>query len=412
MHREHQVKALEGMLSYWGLDVGRYTSALANSFLHQFPDPSAWSSEEARSALIATFAIGETTFLRHPEHFAALRALLPELTMRHDGPLRVWSAGCASGEEAYSLAALVSTLGTNSFEVRAWDLNPEAVARARLGEYRPWSLRGVESQDTEGWLEPSPCGVKVASWLAPLVQFEVRNLLLDAYPENLDIVFCRNVLLYFRPEAAARVLARIADSLRPGGVLILGHYDPRPGPLSCLVEEWHNGTVYYRKPRAQLIIQQQSLPSYRPPPPPPIAATTDTFTAAIGTPEARMEMVRQLSNQRRTGQALAILNDLAESAPLHPTVHVLTALVAEDAGNLQLMLHAARRACFLLPEHPAPNYFLSVAFARNGELRRAAVHRRIAAHSLRRAPRLSTVLDYSEGLTVGQLRRLIGGFAK
>jgi chemotaxis protein methyltransferase CheR len=411
MRPEHNAKALESMLSYWGLDVGRYTTALAESFLAQWPDPALWSSDQARATLISTFAIGETTFLRHPEHFAALRALLPELTARHDGPLRVWSAGCASGEEAYSLAAVLSLLGPKRFELSAWDLNPEAIARARLAEYRPWSLRGVESHDTEGWLEPSPCGVRVADWLSPLVRFEVRNLSLDVYPSDQDVIFCRNVLLYFRPEAAARVLARFADSLRPGGVLFLGHYDPRPGLLSSLVEESRGSALYYRKPRADQ--PKPSLPSYRPPPVVvPSASPGDGLRQDVLSPEARMELVRQLANQHRTVQALAILGELTESAPLHPTVHILTALVAEDAKNPQLMLHAARRACFLLPDHPAPNYFLSVAFARNGELRRAAVHRRIAAHAVRNAPRVSTVLEHSEGLTVGQLRRLIGGFAR
>src|SRR5690606_13807943 len=100
-----------------------------------------------------------------------------------------------------------------------WDLNPDAIERARLGEYRPWSLRGVESSATEGWLEPSPCGVRVAQWLRQLVRFEVANLCLDDFPTDLDIIFCRNVLLYFRPDAAQRVLARFAESLRPGGVL-------------------------------------------------------------------------------------------------------------------------------------------------------------------------------------------------
>ena len=125
-----------------------------------------------------------------------------------------------------------------------------------------------------------------------------------------------------------------------------------------------------------------------------------------------MERVRLLVNQRRMPQALSLLAELGAATPLLPDVHVLTALVAEDAGDVRLMLQAARRACFLVPEHPGPNYFLSVAFARNGELRRAALHRRIAANSVRKAQRLSAVLEHSEGLTVGQLRRLIGAIAR
>jgi chemotaxis protein methyltransferase CheR len=412
MLREQQVRALELMLSFWGLDVGRYTAALPDSFLKRWPDPDAWASEEARAALISTFAIGETTFLRHPEHFATLRTLLPELAASRNGSLRAWSAGCASGEEAYSLAATLAGLGSGSFELRAWDLNADAVERARLGEYRPWSLRGVQDHATDGWLEPAPCGVRVADWLRQLVRFEVANLCLDDFPTDLDIIFCRNVLLYFRPDAAQRVLARFAQSLRPGGVLFLGYYDPRPVILSGLVQESLGPIPYYRRPRHDLApVRPRSV---RPVPVslPPAVPSCEIGARPGLSLEGRMQQVRELSSLRRSAHALQILSELGDSHPLHPTVHVLTALVAEDAGDMGLMLQAARRACFLLPDHAAPNYFLSVAFARNGELRRATVHRRIAAHSVRRESKGSTVLDHSEGLTVGQLRRLIGGIAK
>lgn len=412
MVREQQIRALELMLSFWGLDVGRYTAALPDSFLKRWPDPDTWVSEEARAALIATFAIGETTFLRHPEHFAALRSLLPELASSRNGALRAWSAGCASGEEAYSLAATLALLGSGGFELRAWDLNADAVERARLGEYRPWSLRGVEDHATAGWLEPAPCGVRVADWLRQLVRFEVANLCLDEFPTDLDIVFCRNVLLYFRPDAAQRVLARFAQSLRPGGVLFLGHYDPRPALASGLIQESLGPIIYYRRPRHELTLSRPRSVRPLPASVPPAPQLGEPALRPGLSMEGRMEQVRQLSSQRRSEHALKILSELGDSHPLQPGVHVLTALVAEDAGDMGLMLRAARRACFLLPDAPAPNYFLSVAFARNGELRRASVHRRIAARGVRQEAKGSTVLDHSEGLTVGQLRRLIGGIAK
>jgi chemotaxis protein methyltransferase CheR len=414
MQHEQRVRALEQTLSFWGLDVGRYTSVLAESFLARWPNLDDWRSAEARSALISTFAIGETTFMRHPEQFAALRSLLPGLAIQHTGPLRVWSAGCASGEEAYSLAASLTAVGISSFELSAWDLNPEAIARARLGEYRPWSLRGVDAGATEGWLEPSPCGVRVAPWLRERVRFDVANLFADAFPTNLDLIFCRNVLLYFRPEAASRVLCAFAESLRPGGVLFLGYYDPRPTLIPGLVRETHGEIVYYRKTESDgLVVIPRPRVSVRPPSPEKLVpSASDAQVQAASTPEARMERVRLLVNQRRMPQALSLLEELSTLTPLLPDVHVLTALVAEDAGDMRLMLQAARRACFLVPEHPGPNYFLSVAFARNGELRRAALHRRIAAASVRKAHRLSAVLEHSEGLTVGQLRRLIGAIAR
>jgi chemotaxis protein methyltransferase CheR len=405
-------------LSAFGLDLVRYTPALTQSFLKQWPTSSDWYSGRAKAALISTFAIGETTFLRHPEQFAAVRALIRQLRMeRGAAPLRAFSAGCASGEEAYSLAATLAA-DQGAFEVVAWDVNPDAIARAREGVYRPWSLRGVAAESTGSWLEPSPCGVRVVEDMRKAVRFEVANLHTDAFPKDLDLIFCRNVLLYFRPELAAQVLTRLTQALRPGGVLILGHYDPRPPASSELVAETLDDVLFYRRTGgAEQPPARQPRPlSFKPPQ--PTARIDERYRiqplpgAQAGSAEAQMQLVRVQANQRRTAEALSLLQDLTRREPLRPEVHVLTALVAEDAGDTRLMLAAARRACFLVPDHAAPNYFLSVAFLRSGELRRAALHRRVANVALRSASHASSILDFSEGLTVGQLRRLIGAIGR
>jgi chemotaxis protein methyltransferase CheR len=399
--------ALDGALASLGLDVQRYTPALVKDFLARFPEPQGWQGKGAHAELIATFAIGETTFLRHPEHFACLRTLLPALSRERAGkPLRAFSAGCASGEEAYSLASVLASQREQPFSLLAWDVNPEAIARAKLGEYRPWSLRDVAEDDTRGWLQPSPSGVRVEDWLRHKLSFEVGNLHADNYPRDLDIVFCRNVLLYFRPEAARAVFARIADALRPGGVLFIGHYDPRPPLESNLVLERVGHTHFYRKlepsersKKSSSIVEPANLQYALP-------------KVNMDSEETRMEVARLLVNQQRHADALMLLERLGKKRALSPEFHVLTALAAEDSGDTRLMLEAARRACFLAPDEPGPNYFLSVAFMHNGELRRADVHRRIAANGLRSAARTSDVLRFSEGLTVGQLRRLLGALGR
>jgi chemotaxis protein methyltransferase CheR len=404
---------LERKLALLGLDIGRYTPALAHGFLARWPHPSDWNTLEAQSALISTFAIGETTFMRHAEHFNALRSVLPELCHARKGsPLRAFSAGCSSGEEAYSLAATLSSCVGLAFELFAWDVNPEAIVRAKQAEYRPWSLRGVDVHTTSGWLEPAPCGVKVQPWLQKRVAFQIGNLYLDALPGDLDIIFCRNVLLYFRPDAAAYVIERLMQSLRPGGVLFLGHYDPRPGPGMGLTQRSVEHTTFYQRPvsneRSYSSLRAPSL--LRPSLHPGTVAREDALPrAGLGD---RMQRVRQLASDHRTDDALTLLSQIQETTPLLPDVHVLTALVAEEAGDMRLMLEASRRACFLVPDQPGPNYLLSVAFVRNGELRRAALHRRIAAAGLKGLTSPMTVVDFSEGLTVGQLRRLIGAIAR
>lgn len=412
MQPEALSSALFSALSAYGLDVKRYTPGLVATFLTRFPTPERWDTSEARAGLISTFAIGETTFLRHPEHFYALRALVPGLIQERAGrPLRVWSAGCATGEEVYSLAATLRSAAPYPFEVIGWDINPDAIARAEFGEYRPWSLRDVDEEATRDWLLPAPSGVRIDDSLRPFVRFQVGNLVSDPYPPELDVVFCRNVLLYFKPEAARQVYERIAMALAPGGCLFIGHYDPRPTPDIGLSEERNGDVFYYRKRRAEVSFatathvrlgERLTLPpravSLRPP--------------AVENTEARLDLARWLVNQRRHSDALKLLREASLKCALRPDYQVLTALAAEDAGDVKLMLDAARKACFLAPDHAGPNYFLSVAFVRNGELRRASVHRRIAANALRNVTDSHQVLTYSEGLTAGQLKRLLGALAR
>jgi chemotaxis protein methyltransferase CheR len=399
--------ALSGALAAFGLDLKRFTPALATNYLARYPSPEQIALDGARKELVSTFAIGETTFLRHPEHFHALKRLVPLLpNARACQPLRAFSAGCASGEEAYSLAATLAESYPVRSEVLGWDMNPDAIARAHAGEYRPWSLRDVDAGATERWLTPSPSGVKVAPWLTSHLRFQVGNLHLDSFPTGLDLVFCRNVLLYFQPDAARRVYMRLAQALNPGGMLFVGHYDPRPPKEAELSEESLDGVVYYRKVQGlETLIEVPQERIVRPVSLPPRPPTADAF-------QARMERSRWLVNQRRHGEALALLAELSTERALSPEYHVLTALAAEDAGDMKLMLEAARRACFLAPDQPGPNYFLSVAFLRNGELRRASLHRRIAASRLRAFDSTKTVLEMSEGLTVGQLRRLLGALSR
>ncbi len=408
MQPDELAYALSGALSAYGLDIKRFTPGLASGYLTRFPRPEVWGLGKAKADLVSTFAIGETMFLRHPEHFRALARLVPTLaSVRAGEPLRAFSAGCASGEEAYSLAATLSAAYPGKVEVIGWDMNPDAIARARAGEYRPWSLRDVDASATERWLLPSPSGVRVAPFLSALLRFEVGNLHADSYPGELDVIFCRNVALYFQPEAASKLYMRLSRALKPGGLLFVGLYDPGPPLEAGFLEETLDGARFFRKlrdaqatPRVDpLVTRIATLP------PRASVPTSDPFLA-------RMERSRQLVNQRRHAEALELLRELANERALSVDLHVLTALTAEDAGDAKLMLEAARKACFLAPDHPGPNYFLSVAFLRNGELRRASLHRRIAAARLRSFDSEQTVLELSEGLTVGQLRRLLGALSR
>jgi chemotaxis protein methyltransferase CheR len=181
--------------------------------------------------------VGETYFFRHPEHFQLLLAeVLPAALGRGASVLRAWSAGCASGEEAYSLAGclLAAAAGAGRpvrVEVVGTDLQEGSLAAARAASYGEWSVRPAGPQLVPVLAPADAAGSgrrhKVLPHVRGVCRFEAHNLLVPP-PEALgtfDVIFCRNVLCYFEREAARRVVAHLASVLRPGGLLAFAAVD-------------------------------------------------------------------------------------------------------------------------------------------------------------------------------------------
>jgi len=184
--------------------------------------------------LVERVVVGESSFFRHPEQLEALAGLLPAL--EQGGPLLCWSAGCAGGEEPYSLAIALLEAGRGGDRIIATDLSAEALARARAARYEPWALRRVEGPRRERWFRPADGRLEVVEPVRDLVELRRHNLARDEPPWRFDAVLCRNVLIYFEPAAAARALERLWGAVRPGGLLLLG---PVELPLaSGLPAEW------------------------------------------------------------------------------------------------------------------------------------------------------------------------------
>jgi chemotaxis protein methyltransferase CheR len=191
---------------------------------------------DARTALARALTIGETYFFREPLHFDLLRdSLLPAALARAgEGsvfpppPVVMVSAACSSGEEAYSMAItarlILGEAAAGRVRVIGFDVNERAVTAARRGVYRAWSLRGIAEDVRRRWFEHSNDEWSVVREARALTTFERRNLV-DAAdvipPGSADIVFCRNVLIYFDDAAVVRALTQLAAALRPHGSLIV-----------------------------------------------------------------------------------------------------------------------------------------------------------------------------------------------
>ncbi len=202
--------------------------------------------------LVPELTVGETYFFRHWEQLRAfVEVALP--ARRGERTLRVLSAGCASGEEPYTLAMLLRGEGIDpsSVAVRAFDLNPASLQRAARGRYSRWSLRETPDELRRRWFAEEGKELVLDASIRAMVAFEERNLAHDDpaawAPGSYDVVFCRNVLMYFAPEQARAVVARIASALAPGGYFFLGHAETLRGVSDDFVLHNTHGTFFYQR---------------------------------------------------------------------------------------------------------------------------------------------------------------------
>ena len=185
------------------------------------------------AALARELTVGETYFFRNNEQFRALaEVVLPDrMRMRSEHKeLRLLSAGCSSGEEAYSMAMVAQeTIADPAWKVsvRAVDLNPNALEKALRGRYSPWALREVSAEMRAKRFRADGRDATLDDAIRAMVTFEQANLASENpslwQPAAYDVIFCRNALMYFEPDQMRAVIERIARSLAPGGFLFLGH---------------------------------------------------------------------------------------------------------------------------------------------------------------------------------------------
>jgi chemotaxis protein methyltransferase CheR len=215
------------------------------------------------STLAEALTIGETYFFRYGDQFEALaRVALPACIAAREEEgeraLRILSAGCSSGEEAYSIAILLREafpqLADWNISILGIDVNPAAVEKATAARYSKWSLRETPEELATRYFEAAGRQLRVREAVRRAARFEQRNL---ADEDNLfwqagsfDIVFCRNVTIYFPLDVTRCVVARIARSLRPGGYFFLRHAETLRGISNDFHLHHTHNTFYYQRREA------------------------------------------------------------------------------------------------------------------------------------------------------------------
>ena len=240
----HQHAFLQAALDRMG------AGAAPGAFLRRASDPRQRAALVTR--LIEEVTIQETSFLRDRAQLARIdwRLLLETAQARGADHVRVWTAACATGEEAYSLALLACEAFAPApppISILATDISPDALGRARLGVYRSRSVRELEPALRTRYFGRQAGDLVVGDRLRALVAFARHNLVRDAFPPAgeapFDLILCRNVLIYFDGQTVGRVLESFQRALTVPGALVLGAADalcasasrlaqaPAPGPV-------------------------------------------------------------------------------------------------------------------------------------------------------------------------------------
>jgi chemotaxis protein methyltransferase CheR len=211
-------------------------------------------------ALLERLLTQETSFFRYPGVYEAFeKRLLPELHVKkfwkNPRTLRVWSAGCSTGEEPYSIAITIadalSFADSWKLEILATDVSRNALKQAERGVYKGRSVASVGEKQLATHFSQVKEGYQVKSRLQKMITFAQMNLASAVYVGRMDLIFCMNVMIYFTEERRRTLVQRFYDSLEPGGYLFLGHSESiskMPVKFQAIVL---NDCILYRKPATE-----------------------------------------------------------------------------------------------------------------------------------------------------------------
>jgi len=423
--------------------------------------------------LIQAITVGETYFFRDQRQIDCLRNhIFPDLIAerRETGlkHLRLWSAGCASGEEPYTLVMLLTELLP---DIDAWhitvlgtDINTAFLERARRGLYRPSSFRN-ETPDyvLPRWFRPTPQGYQLDPAIRQKVTFLPMNLANSSDPQlddvltNLDLIICRNVTIYFEQDMVSRIVGLFYRALNEGGRLMVGHSELSTTMYHEFTTRVHDRIVYYQKvsaPPAPVEVPTH-IPKHattrpiavRPAPARAFAARTAasrrTSRGASGKPVTRpisrpvsrpitrtfaprkdllqsaqakadsdrdLEMAwaraKAAADREQWDVALAALAEVEAAHKFHPEFHYLRGLVQMAAEQVDQALRAWRQAIYCDPKFALAHYSLGELYSRRGDYRAAVRHWQQAMAAIAPLDPEQRLL-VSEDLTVDMLRGLL-----
>lgn len=411
--------------------------------------------------LASYLTIGETYFFREPASFDALATrILPGLIEQrramHGKYLRIWSAACSTGEEAYTMAILLDRLipdiaGWN-ITILATDINPRSLRKAIEGVYGDWSFRGIDPEIRRAYFTPRGGRWEIIPRIRRMVSFAYHNLAEDLYPSvqnntnAMDIIFCRNVLMYFSTGTARRVVSNLQHSLVDGGWLVAASVEGSSDLFQPLANIGLLDATIYRKTQSPPLVPftlpplpdmplETPLPLLTVPPWPEPPSPAVPVEEAPGPLDEALALYQRGENAAAIalllgdpglvgdGKALTLLArlyanegrlDLAEECcrralavdRLTPERHYLLAMIRQEVGDPRGAAESLKRALFLDPDHILAHVALAGLAVADGKKSEARRCYRNALNLLSVRAQEETLPD-GDGLTVGRLTEIV-----
>jgi chemotaxis protein methyltransferase CheR len=335
--------------------------------------------------LMSLITINETSFFRFPAQFEALRGqVLPQLAASRSGDnrtVRIWSAGCSTGEEPYSIAITFLESGLEGSgwrcEVMGTDVSTKALGVAKAALYPERAVSGLPPDIVRRYFTKEDDGYRVASSVRSLVEFGYHNLIKEPYPlalmGNWDVIFCRNVTIYFKLESTKRVVNNFFSSLNPGGYLFPGHSETLTS-VSDVFEPIETGGVFlYRKsPPGPAPVARPEVSRHFVPRPGRAAApdgrpdTRRAPSAARVTPDPLVAARRSIA-AGRPAEALAQTAEALATDRNDADAHLVAAHAYADVGDYEHALAECDKALAINPLMPGARYLLGVIHHRQGD---------------------------------------------
>lgn len=417
--------------------------------------------------LASHLTVGETYFFRENQTLEVLaNSILPgliHLRRGRDQRLRLWSAACCTGEEAYSLAILLQRtlpdLADWDVKILATDINPRFLEKAVAGSYGAWSCRNVPAAIRRRYFDQEgEDRYVVAPVIREMVTFAQLNLAEDVYPSRandtdaMDMIFCRNVLIYFTPFHIRRVVANFHRALVDGGWLAVSPTEAAEASFPQFTVSNHPGVILYRKDGVEAgeiptgpqpgrapalpppLREAPSIEICAPPEVPPgMASPAEAGAALYGAAVAFREqgrhaeavatllalaaadtpglpvlslLTRTLSDQGLLADALVWCDRWIAGDKLDAAAHYLRAVILLEQGEQDLAYRSLQGAVYLHPDFVLAHFALGNVARSRGRIDDADKHFSNALHLLVRLPP-ADVLPESGGITAGRLTETI-----